>query len=333
MTAGLGLAVAAGSLALGVVVPWVAMRMLAPALFGGGPGVVNYRGRTVSPGLGVVWLVWSGCATLGGAVAVTSTAESTLPVLLLAGPLALVAFAAGMVDDVFGGADAKGFRGHLSAMAHGRLTTGGLKLVLIGASSLVAAFVIAPVTPWGSAGGVSELVDWWRFLIGPCFAGAAIALTSNLVNLTDLRPGRALKAYLVVAGVGVVAIAVDSMRAAGDPSAAVSAVDALSLLTFVVGPVLAVWGYDLTERGMLGDAGANPMGAVAGLLVVAGAPAWGLVAYTTLVFALNIVSERISFSRVIERSALLGAVDRLGRIDAEATVHAQEPSHDEAKPE
>jgi len=74
-----------------------------------------------------------------------------------------------------------------------------------------------------------------------------------------------------------------------------------------------VWRYDLGEQGMMGDAGANPMGAVAGLLIVAGLPAWGTVVYFVLMLALNLASERVSFSRIIESSALLSRVDAFGR--------------------
>jgi len=42
----------------------------------------------------------------------------------------------------------------------------------------------------------------------------------------------------------------------------------MNLLTLIVllGPVAAVWRYDLGERAMLGDAGANAAGALAGMM-------------------------------------------------------------------
>ena len=145
----------------------------------------------------------------------------------------------------------------------------------------------------------------WSALV--LLAGAAIALTSNFVNLTDLRPGRALKVYSVLALCAVASAAVGLGPAVGleDLSALGSSAGAVGLMLFLLGPVLAVWRYDLGERGMLGDAGANPMGAVAGLLIVAGLPAWGVVAYFAVMLALNLASERYSFSRLdrVERGA------------------------------
>ncbi len=64
---------------------------------------------------------------------------------------------------------------------------------------------------------------------------------------------------------------------------------------------------------MLGDAGANPLGATLGLAtVLAVSPMtrnWVLV----VLLALNLVSERVSFSRVIERVPPLRVIDRAGR--------------------
>jgi hypothetical protein len=70
---------------------------------------------------------------------------------------------------------------------------------------------------------------------------------------------------------------------------------------------------DLAERLMLGDAGANVLGAALGLAVVlVGSPTTRTVVLI-VVAALNLASERVSFSRVIDRTAPLRAADRWGR--------------------
>jgi hypothetical protein len=112
------------------------------------------------------------------------------------------------------------------------------------------------------------------------------------------------------------------------------ATETVALLAFALGPVAAVWRYDLREEGMLGDAGANPMGAVAGLLIVAGLPLWALVVYFAVMLGLNVASERVSFSAVIERTGWLRRIDLLGRVpEAVHDVEAKSGKQSETNPE
>jgi len=293
---------------LGFGVPWLGMRMLGPSLMESRT-TTNYRGREVFLGLGVVWLLWAAAAILAGLLSFIPDAV-TAPALLLvlAGPLALVAFALGLFDDAYGSSAARGFKGHLSAMAHGRLTTGGMKLLGISLASYIAAAIV-----------IDARGDSMQLALEPLLwalpAGAGIALTSNFINLADLRPGRALKAYSFLAVCGVISSSVGLawMRAGSGSRLESTLYTAAILAIFAFGPVLAVWRYDLGELGMLGDAGANPAGAVAGLLIVAGLPAWGTIVYFALMLALNLASERVSFSKVIEGNAFLSRLDALGR--------------------
>lgn len=319
MSPGGGILALVAAALLGVAVPYVGMRMLLPGVAEQAT-VRNYRGRPVTRGLGIVWLLWSGSAMLAGALGTLplGAASGASALLGIAGILALIAFSLGLVDDVFGSVERRGFSGHVSALGHGRLTTGMLKLLGISLASLVAAGVVSFVAPWGDSG--SEQGGWWLRGALVVVAGATVALTANFVNLTDLRPGRALKVYVVLGVAGAVVAARVLSRA--DASAAVppsSWVAASVLLLFVLGPAFAVWGDDLGERGMLGDAGANPAGAVAGLLLIVGMTTPALVVLGGVMLALNLVAERVSYSAVIERTAVLGWLDGLGRRDTRTT--------------
>jgi hypothetical protein len=345
---------------------WAAGRVVG-AMEARGDTVANFRGRRVSLGLGLVWLVWAiGVAAAWNLVGFgtyvfrvgTSSAEGAPPEWLTAlgnAPLATVvaavpfllvvgALAFGLADDVWGGGADKGFKGHVRALSQGRLTTGMLKMLGIGALAFVSATGIAgsigntdstvgASTGWTSAGYIT--LAW-------VLATAVIALSANLVNLTDLRPGRALKVYipLAVAGAGVCSWgfyrvlfqrAVESAAAEAVNGAAAAtpglpvgaqvwvwlAGVVVCMLVLVLGPVFAVWRYDLGERAMLGDAGANAMGAFAGYLLARSAPLWLLGALALVLLALNLVSEGVSFSSVIERVPFLAWIDGLGRLPAE----------------
>ena len=229
---------------------------------------VNYRGRTVRLD--------------GGAAVVAGAAAGVLAAPAMHGPalvlLSAAALAGGYDDLAAPGRELaadKGWRGHLAAVRAGRVSGGTVKVAVIGAASLFAV----------RANGGS-----WRRALPDA---TLVAGTANLVNLFDLRPGRA----------GKVALAAGVLTCAG-PAAALGA--------SVAGAAAAELPDDLAEQTMLGDLGANALGALLGLRLTAGGTAlrWGSLA---VVSALTLASERVSFSRVIERTPALQALDQLGR--------------------
>ena len=70
---------------------------------------------------------------------------------------------------------------------------------------------------------------------------------------------------------------------------------------------------DLGERLMLGDAGANVVGAVLGLGVVLGRGEVSRITALVLLLAANIAAELVSFSSIIDRVRPLRWLDRLGQ--------------------
>ncbi len=339
------------ALVAGWVLPAVGMRMLVPGLEDEAPRVRNYRGVEVPTGLGVVWLIWAASvavATLLVGVAnwtmlrvtggvwtlLWERAKGTVWVRgLLPWALVAVACALGMVDDAYGGADAKGFRGHLRELFRGRLTTGGLKLFGVGALAALAATTVplrVAVRAQAVAAGAGTVAVTAQVVAVWALATLVIGLTVNLVNLLDLRPGRALKAYAAIAvpsALGTAGMSWYSARLVAGRLADVGRLEALGmaacLVVLVLGPVWAIWRYDLGERGMLGDAGANAAGALAGYLLACALPLWGLAAAAAVLLGLNLASEKWSFSQVIEGNRLLSWLDRLGRVQAQ--VAEEEP--------
>jgi hypothetical protein len=124
-----------------------------------------------------------------------------------------------------------------------------------------------------------------------------VAGTANLVNLLDLRPGRATKAGALLA-----------LPLLAGPAGGLAAGP--------LGASVAVLPADLDERVMLGDCGANALGAVLGLRLAAGPSRSGRAAALAVVTALTLASEKVSFTRVIESTPGLRELDRLGRRSA-----------------
>lgn len=188
----------------------------------------------------------------------------------------------GIVDDLVGDHGDKGFGGHLRALGSGRLTTGGLKLLGGGLMSLgVGAYV---------ADDVGELL----------VAASVIALGANTANLFDRAPGRVTKVALVAFAVLVVVT----------PGAERFGLVGVAAL---VGAVAGLFVFDLSEQLMLGDAGANPLGAVLGLGVVLTTGTVTQLVVLGVLVAVNVAGDRVSFSAVIDRTGPLRTLDQLGR--------------------
>ncbi len=226
---------------------------------------------------------WPGDADLPGAFAPSAMEALTGTVHLAALILAVGFFLLGLVDDVAADHQSRGLAGHLKALMRGTVTTGTVKAV----GGLALALAVA----WWVEGSTLEtLLD-----------ALLIALAANLVNLLDLRPGRAVKSFLIL----WLPVAV-TLLARNHPLAPAFAAE---------GSAAGVWlPADLTERGMLGDSGANMLGAILGAAVALalGTPIKLTVLAVLVVTTLS--SERWSFTTVIERVGPLRWFDELGRM-------------------
>ena len=265
----------------------------------------------------------------GGAATWTGTNHRGEPVTLLEGPAVAAAavmaaavspgldpraraalMAAGIgagafggYDDLAGSGDRRGFRGHLGALAKGEVTTGAVKIGGIGATGLAAAALLggSPVDVALNAG---------------LTAGAA-----NLLNLFDLRPGRASKVALAAGTLLAVGASGGSRgsrgRVADDAAAAGTGASARPAAAYAVaapvGAALALLPEDLGERAMLGDAGANALGAMLGIAAAASLRRPARIAVLAAITGLTAASEVVSFTAVIERTPALRWLDMLGR--------------------
>lgn len=271
----------------------------------------NFHGVTVSLRGGVAM---AGAAVASAAVA---SALSDQPRAALGGVVAsLGGGLAGYIDDVDqgahdGGKVAKGLKGHLGALAHGQVTTGVIKIAGIGASALAASALVGSKAT--SVGGkVSDLA----------LNTVLIAGTANLANLLDLRPGRALKATVLVATplsyFSCAAAKTPASGASGAPSAKpvspASPASAQRLLASGLNAAaITALVEDLQETTMLGDTGANAAGALLGTSLAAN-DSWKLRLGTALgVVGLILASEKVSFSKVIAANPALNWLDQLWR--------------------
>jgi UDP-GlcNAc:undecaprenyl-phosphate GlcNAc-1-phosphate transferase len=188
----------------------------------------------------------------------------------------VLVYAAGRHDDL----QAERHRGvvaQLRLLAKGRVTSGTLKMAAAIVAGLV--WVLATRAPLARAAvGV------------PLIAGC-----TNLWNLLDVSPGRSGKFFLAAA-VPMMALRRSTLIAAG------------------IGAVAGILWSDLEERAMLGDAGANVLGLVAGIGLFDQLGLTGLWVALGAVVVVHVLSETVTLSRIIRAVPPLRWFDDLGRL-------------------
>ncbi|MBP3222478.1 MAG: hypothetical protein J6M18_00935 [Actinomycetaceae bacterium] len=195
----------------------------------------------------------------------------------------LASSVAGYIDDHLEDkfdVQAKGLNGHISALKDGKISTGALKIFLIGAGSAFSSYMMVK----------DDEKNFFSWLVKT----GIIAGSANLVNLFDLKPGRALK----VCGIVSFEQILRGCNLAGNAS--------------VVGLCLSCLPDDVSGKTMLGDTGANTLGAMVGYHLADGYSRAHNMFVFSIITGLTLASERVSFSKVIERNPFLHFLDNLG---------------------
>jgi UDP-N-acetylmuramyl pentapeptide phosphotransferase/UDP-N-acetylglucosamine-1-phosphate transferase len=292
---------------LPLAVSFAVAAVLAPALLARleQAGVVreNYRGLVLPAASGMLIPI-AAVLALGPLAALDELADTdTLaPEVGPALVFVLGVGVLGLIDDLLGGrrpagareeeASPRGLRGHARAAARGNFSTGALK------AAGVVALALYVLSDQGRSAS--------EYLVGV----GLLALSTNLFNLLDLRPGRAGKAFVALGAV----LTVGSLNT-----------HALEALGAFIGPALVLLPYDLREQAMLGDTGSNVLGAVAGFWLISALGPTGEAVALGVLALLTLYGEFRSISALVERNALLRRLDSLGR-PAPSTQHLSQPS-------
>ncbi|MGL5755072.1 MAG: glycosyl transferase [Paraclostridium sp.] len=185
----------------------------------------------------------------------------------------------GILDDIIGNRDVSGLKGHFKSLLKGNLTTGGFKALFGGFVGLTISVAIS-----------KNIVD---IVINTLI----IALSTNLMNLLDLRPGRAIKVYLAIALVLILTLV-------GYPK---------GLLLILLPSVLVYFIDDLKARAMMGDTGSNVLGISIGILVAIGYARPIRLGWLVFLVFIHILTEKYSLTKIIENNKALNFIDKLGR--------------------
>ncbi len=174
----------------------------------------------------------------------------------------------GLLDDLKGEKEVKGFRGHFfSAFQDKKITTG----------------VIKATAGWGTGVFVSLLLmgsSGFAWLI----QGTFLALSSNLFNLLDTRPGRSIKLFLFLS---ILLVLFERERS-----------------WFFIPAWSAIMGYqywESSERTMLGDTGAYLLGSLISVYSLLVLPDYFLIIAVLSLGLIHVFAEKISINALLER--------------------------------
>lgn len=237
----------------------------------------NYRGEMIPVGMGIAFIP---ALMVNSAILTYFNIEHDRLLLIFVLLFAVMAMAfAGIMDDAIGNRDVTGLKGHFLSMFKGRLTTGGFKAVLGGFIGIVVSAAVADN------------------ILGVVVETLVVALATNFMNLLDLRPGRAIKVYLIIS-ILVLIFAGDFNR---------------QLYMLLLPGVVSYFIFDLKALSMMGDAGSNVLGVFIGVMIVISFSIQVQLVCLVGLIAIHVLTEKYSLTKLIEQNSVLNFIDKLGR--------------------
>lgn len=239
----------------------------------------NYKGDMVPQGIGIIFALYSFLWCSPFLILSRSISIDNIIILFAF----FVASFIGFIDDMLGTRDVLGFKGHFKSLIKGRLTTGALKAIIGLFISLLVCSAFSK--------------DFTEIVVNTLI----VALSTNFMNLLDLRPGRAIKVYWVFIFALLISLGISG------PS--------VIPLIFVplFGSILGYMPYDLKAKSMMGDAGSNVLGISMGVLIILNLQWYSRIIALILLGAVHVFAEKYSLSEVINNNKLLRFLDNLGR--------------------
>ena len=112
----------------------------------------------------------------------------------------------------------------------------------------------------------------------------------------DLRPGRAIKVYLIIS-ILVLIFAGDFNR---------------QLYMLLLPGVVSYFIFDLKALSMMGDAGSNVLGVFIGVMIVISFSIQVQLVCLVGLIAIHVLTEKYSLTKLIEQNSVLNFIDKLG---------------------
>lgn len=261
----------------GMVVTILAIPMIKKMLENSGMKRENFRGDMIPVGMGICFLP---ALVINSIILLYCNVELSrlMKVYILLFGMISMCFA-GVIDDALGNRGVTGLKGHFKALCKGHLTTGAFKAIM----GLMVGFLIS----------VTVTEDLARIAVGTL----VIALSTNFMNLLDLRPGRTLKMFLFIGFLMFCTCSAFERQ----------------LMTLVLPAALIYFKLDVKAKSMMGDAGSNLLGISIGIFFVLFYSLKVQIIWLVAMILIHLIAEKFSITKIIEKSKILNGIDKLGR--------------------
>jgi len=239
----------------------------------------NYKGDIIPVGMGIVFIpvIIINSIFLNYFIGNDTRMQQLLLVFLVA---IMTMATIGLIDDLIGNRDTTGFKGHIMSLLKGKVTTGGFKAIIGGLIALL----------------LGSLFSF--HIIEIIVNSLIIALFTNLINLLDLRPGRALKGFLSISILLIIIGLSKEVR-----------IILISIIAYAIG----YFPQDIKAKSMMGDIGSNTLGVILGVVTVVSYSMTAKFIVLALLVLIHIITEKYSLTEIIKKNSILNFIDELGR--------------------
>lgn len=264
------------SFLISLVLSYIGIPMILNMLLKSNTVSLNYKGKNIplSMGLSFVFI-----QIISLSIVLLITGENIDYTVYYLFSFSIMGFV-GLLDDLIGDKNVKGFKGHIKSFFRGELTTGGIKAGVGFFVALIISIILS--------------VNFIEILINTLL----IALFTNLTNLFDLRPGRSIKVFIMIS---LIMLMTGGIK------------DYNFFFYSFYGILIIYFPLDLKAKAMMGDVGSNVLGITLGIYCAYTHNLASKIIYLILLIIIHILAERLSFSKIIENNKILKFIDSLGR--------------------
>lgn len=237
----------------------------------------NYSGNLIPVGMGIVFIP---ALLINAMIMLYSNVDPNRIIKIYIMVFGIIAMCfVGIIDDSIGNREVSGLKGHFLKLMKGTLTTGAFK-------ALIGGFV-----------GLMVSVTITKSIAGIIVGTLVIALSTNFMNLLDLRPGRAIKVYLVAIMICLIFCSMFERE----------------LIMLILPAVIAYFYYDIKAMSMMGDAGSNILGVSLGIFIVMSFNIYIQIGVLIILAIIHGITEKYSLTKIIENNKFLDYIDKFGR--------------------